>query len=151
MELDPAGIPRPVRFGRVFELDFRAYELRRSGRALKLERIPMELLLVLVERRGELVTREQIVERVWGPEVFVDVDNSVNTAIRKLRLVLRDDPEKPRFIQTVTGKGYRFIAPVEEDAPSDVARSPAPVSEAGPHREVMRDLRRDVDSIPPAG
>ena len=132
MELDPAGIPRPVRFGRVFELDFRAYELRRSGRALKLERIPMELLLVLVERRGELVTREQIVERVWGPEVFVDVDNSVNTAIRKLRLVLRDDPEKPRFIQTVTGKGYRFIAPVEEDAPSDVARSPAPVSEAGP-------------------
>ena len=134
MELDPAGIPRPVRFGRVFELDFRAYELRRSGRALRLERIPMELLLLLVERRGELVTRDQIVKKVWGSEVFVDVDNSVNTAIRKLRQALRDDPEKPRFIQTVTGKGYRFIAPVEEDVPSDVAPSPASVSEAGPPR-----------------
>jgi TolB-like protein/DNA-binding winged helix-turn-helix (wHTH) protein/Tfp pilus assembly protein PilF len=135
VELDPAGIPRPVRFGRDFELDFRAYELRRSGRALKLERIPMELLLVLVERRGELVTREQIVERVWGPEVFVDVDNSVNTAIRKLRQVLRDDPEKPRYIQTVTGKGYRFIAPVvQAAAAADLASSPPPVSEPGAPR-----------------
>jgi TolB-like protein/DNA-binding winged helix-turn-helix (wHTH) protein/Tfp pilus assembly protein PilF len=134
VELDPAGIPKTVRFGRDLELDLRAYELRRAGRALKLERIPMELLLLLVERRGELVTREQIVERVWGPEVFVDVDNSVNTAIRKLRQVLRDDPEKPRFIQTVTGKGYRFIAPVEEDAPADVAPSAVPVSETGAAR-----------------
>jgi len=72
----------------------------------------MELLILLIERRGELVSREEIVERLWGKEVFLDVDNGINTAIRKVRTVLRDDPEKPRFVETVVGKGYRFAAPV---------------------------------------
>src|SRR6266481_992812 len=96
------------------ELDRGAYELRRSGEALRLSRIPMELLLLLVERRGALVTRDEIVERIWGKGVFQDTDNSINAAVRKLRQVLDDDPERPRFVQTVTGKGYRFIAPVVE-------------------------------------
>jgi predicted ATPase len=74
----------------------------------------MELLLLLVERRGELVTREEIVARIWGKDVFLDTDNSINAAIRKLRQVLNDDPEQPRFIHTVTGRGYRFVAPVNE-------------------------------------
>lgn len=102
-----------VSFGDDFELDLRAYELRRASRPLKLERIPMELLLLLVERRGELVTREEIVERVWSKDVFLDTDNSINAAIRKIRQALKDDPERPLFVQTVTGRGYRFIAPVE--------------------------------------
>jgi TolB-like protein/DNA-binding winged helix-turn-helix (wHTH) protein/Flp pilus assembly protein TadD len=101
-----------ARFGEDFELDTRAYELRRAGQALKLERIPMEILLLLVEQRGRLVTREQIVERVWGKGIFLDADNSINGAIRKIRQVLGDQPDHPRFIHTITGRGYRFIAPV---------------------------------------
>ena len=101
-------IPGFVRFGDDFELDVRAYELRRRRTPLKLKPIPMELLIFLVERRGELVTREQIVERIWGKEVFLDTDNSINGAISKIRQVLRDDAEEPRFVQTVTGQGYRF-------------------------------------------
>ena len=97
-----------------YELDLYAYRLRRAGRTLKLERIPMEVLFLLVERRGNLVAREEIVAKLWGKDVFLDTDNAVNTAIRKIRIVLRDDPEKPRFVQTVTGKGYRFIAKVTE-------------------------------------
>jgi len=95
-----------------FELDTRAYQVRRSGRTLKLERIPMEVLLLLVERRGQLVTREEIIAKLWGQDVFLDTDNAINTAIRKIRQVLKDDPEQPRFVQTITGKGYRFIAAV---------------------------------------
>ena len=109
-----------VRLGGDLELDPRAYELRRSGRRLKLERIPMELLLLLVERRGELVTREEIIERIWGKDVFLDTDSGINAAIRKIRQVLKDDPEKPLFVQTITGKGYRFVAPmVEIETPVD--------------------------------
>jgi len=114
-----------------FELDPPRYALRRSGRPLKLERIPMELLLLLVERRGEVVTREEIVEKLWGKDVFLDTDNSINTAIRKIRQTLRDDPEQPRYVQTVPAKGYRFIAPVIEVRQPAVAAaeaaSPSPV------------------------
>ncbi len=72
----------------------------------------MELLILLVQRRGELVSREEIAGRLWRKDVFVDVDQSINTAVRKIRVVLRDDPENPRFVETVVGKGYRFAAPV---------------------------------------
>ena len=102
------------RFGEDFELDVRAYELRSGGIPLKLKPISMELLIFLVERRGELTTREQIVERIWGKGVFLDTDNSINSAISKIRQALRDDPERPRFVLTIPGKGYRFIAPVVE-------------------------------------
>ena len=72
----------------------------------------MELLILLVQRQGELVSREEIAEHLWGKDVFVDIDHSINTAVRKVRQALRDDPEKPRFVETVVGKGYRFAAPV---------------------------------------
>jgi TolB-like protein/DNA-binding winged helix-turn-helix (wHTH) protein/Tfp pilus assembly protein PilF len=103
-----------VRLGNELELDIGAYELRRSGRRLKLERIPMELLLLLVEHRGQLVSREQIVEKIWGKDVYLATDGSINAAIRKVRHALKDDPDQPRFVQTISGKGYRFIAPVLE-------------------------------------
>jgi TolB-like protein/DNA-binding winged helix-turn-helix (wHTH) protein/Tfp pilus assembly protein PilF len=115
-----------VRFGEDFELDLQAYRLLRAGRALRLERIPMEILLLLVERRGQIVSREEIVQRVWGKDVFLDTDNSINGAIRKIRQALRDDPEQPRFIQTITGQGYRFIAPVVSEA-KDVSASSSAV------------------------
>jgi TolB-like protein/DNA-binding winged helix-turn-helix (wHTH) protein len=108
-----------IRLGDALELDRRAYELRRSGRSLRLERIPMELLLLLVERRSELVTREEIIEKIWGKDVFLDTDSSINAGIRKIRQALKDDPERPLFVQTITGKGYRFVAAVEKsDLPS---------------------------------
>ncbi|MGB7330453.1 MAG: winged helix-turn-helix domain-containing protein, partial [Terriglobales bacterium] len=99
-----------------------------SGRNLKVERIPMEVLLFLVQQRGQLVTREQLVEKVWGKDAYFDTDNSINGAIWKIRQILKDDPEQPRFIQTITGKGYRFIAPVTcpDTAPEAVAEAPRP-------------------------
>ncbi|MFZ1139113.1 MAG: winged helix-turn-helix domain-containing protein [Candidatus Sulfotelmatobacter sp.] len=99
-----------------FELDERAYELRRAGSALKLERIPMDLLCLLVRSAGQLVSRDTIIERLWGKDVFLDTDNSINTAVRKIRQILGDDPRNPRFVQTVPGKGYRFAASVTDDS-----------------------------------
>ena len=95
-----------------FRLDAGRFKLSRAGRDLRLERKPMELLILLAARNGNLVTRSEIAEHLWGSEVFVDTEHGINTAIRKIRQVLRDDSEKPRFIQTVTAKGYRFIGPL---------------------------------------
>jgi TolB-like protein/DNA-binding winged helix-turn-helix (wHTH) protein/Flp pilus assembly protein TadD len=101
------------RFGQ-FELDRRSYELRREGECLRLEKIPMELLIFLVERNGELVTRDQIAERLWGKEVFLDTEQGINTAVRKVRQVLQDGPNRPMLLETVVGKGYRFTGQVTE-------------------------------------
>ena len=95
-----------------FVLNRGAYELRRGGVVVPLQRIPLELLCLLVERRGELVTRQEILARVWGKGVFVDSETSINTAVRKLRRALRDDPETPRFVATVPARGYRFVAEI---------------------------------------
>ncbi len=104
---------RTFRFGAGFELDIAAYELRSNGEPLKLSRIPMELLHLLVERPGQLVSRDEIVKRIWGrEEVSVDTDRNINDTIRRVRRVLQDNAEQPRFVQTVYSKGYRFIAPV---------------------------------------
>jgi DNA-binding winged helix-turn-helix (wHTH) protein len=104
-----------------FELDVGSYELSRHGRPIKLERIPMELLLLLLDRRGQLVKRDEILQKLWGKDVFLDADSSINTAISKIRVALKDDRENPAFIKTISGKGYRFIAsvtvlPDEKDA-----------------------------------
>jgi len=112
MTSQPIGLRQSIRFGEDFELDLRPPQLRRGTHVLKLERIPREILLLLLVRRGEIVGRDEIVARVWGNDVFLDTDNSIRGAIRKIRQVLKDDPENPRYIQTVTGRGYRFIAPV---------------------------------------
>ena len=94
------------------DLDLERYELRRAGKRVKLEKIPMELLIALVQAEGRLVTRQELVNRLWGPDMFVDTEHGINTAVRKLRQALGDKREDPRFVQTVTGRGYRFIAPV---------------------------------------
>jgi TolB-like protein/DNA-binding winged helix-turn-helix (wHTH) protein len=103
----------------------------------------MELLILLAARNGDLVNRAEISECLWDRETFVDTEHGINTAIRKIRNVLRDDPEKPRFLQTVTGKGYRFIASIEED--------PMPVTaQQGQLSEIGDDLGNDSTSVPPA-
>ena len=108
-----------------FTLDEARYRLQRGGRFLRLEKLPMELLIFLVQRRGELVSRDEITERLWGKDVFLDVDHNINVAVRKIRMALRDDPEKPRFVETVVGKGYRFAAPVIcSNGDSNPARQP---------------------------
>jgi TolB-like protein len=104
------------RFGD-FELDIAAYELRRGGQPIHLECHPMDLLILLVERRRQLVSRADIVKRLWDSSVFVDVETGVNTAIRKLRQALRDSRESPAFVETISGKGYRFIASVNSVLP----------------------------------
>jgi len=119
-----------VRFGDDLELDRVGFELRRSGMPLKLERIPMEILCLLVERQGKLVSREDIVARIWGKDVFLDTDNSINSAIRKIRQILKDDSENPVYVQTVTGKGYRFIASVTEVSRSGFDRDAGTNQEA---------------------
>src|SRR5579859_3187918 len=94
-------------------LDLSRYELTVDGRRARLERQPMDLLIFFVRRQGQLVTREEIIERLWGKDVFVDADGSINHAVRKMRAALRDDPENPRYLETVVGKGYRFIGDIE--------------------------------------
>ena len=129
MPSQPVGLQESILFGEDFEFDLRARRLRRGSRVLKVERIPLEVLLLLLQQPGEIVTREEIVARVWGADVFLDTDNSIRGAIRKIRQVLKDDPEQPKFIQTVTGKGYRFIAPVT-GFPSDGSQAEAANAEA---------------------
>lgn len=121
-----AGTAQVFHFGD-FTLDQSRYRLQRGERILHLERQPMELLFLLVERRGELVTREEVADRLWGTTVFVDIDQSINTAVRKVRMVLRDDSDKPRLIETVVGKGYRFAAPVvsPKESPEEENRADA--------------------------
>jgi TolB-like protein/DNA-binding winged helix-turn-helix (wHTH) protein/Flp pilus assembly protein TadD len=127
--------PREIlRFGD-FELDVAAYELRRGGRAVRLERRPMDLLLLLIERRNDLVSRADIVERLWGKDVFVDVETGVHTAMRKIRQALHDSTESPAFVETVPGRGYRFVAAVEVvKRPAEVPHAPIapPVTATAP-------------------
>ncbi len=130
MASDPIRFSDSIQFGDDCYLDLRTYELRRAGRVLKLERIPTELLLLLIEARGRLVTREQIIERIWGRDVFLDTDSSINAAIRKIRRVLKDNPEQPRFVQTITGRGYRFIAAVDNAKSEISGRGVAPELDA---------------------
>jgi Tol biopolymer transport system component/DNA-binding winged helix-turn-helix (wHTH) protein len=120
-----------------YELHCARYELRKHGHALKLEKIPMELLILLVLAEGKLVTREEIEERLWGRDVFVDAEHGINTAIRKIRQALGDDPDAPLFVQTVQRKGYRFIAQTtqlqEVKGPAN-GTAAAAVAEAAEHR-----------------
>lgn len=106
------GAREILRFGE-FELDVAAYELRLRGVSVRLERQPMDLLLLLVQRRGELVSRAEIIDRLWGKDVFVDVETGVHTAARKIRQALGDSVSTPAYLETVPGRGYRFIAPIE--------------------------------------
>jgi DNA-binding winged helix-turn-helix (wHTH) protein/Tol biopolymer transport system component len=112
-----------VRFG-MFEVDLRAGELRRNGARVRLQEQPFQVLAMLLERPGELVTREELHGRLWSSDTFVDFDHGLNAAIKRLRDALGDSAENPRFVETLARRGYRFIAPVEN---SRQLVSPAPV------------------------
>src|SRR5262245_29842506 len=113
--------PVNLRFG-VFEVDLRARELRKQGKRIKLQEQPLQVLAVWLQRPGEVVTREELRNENWSPDTFVDFDNSLNTAINKLREALGDSADNPRFIETLPRRGYRFIAPVSGPDGVDTAR-----------------------------
>jgi TolB-like protein/DNA-binding winged helix-turn-helix (wHTH) protein/Flp pilus assembly protein TadD len=118
-------VPKPYRFGE-FELDPAERQLRSGGKSVPLESRPMDLLLLLVERRGHLVSREEIIAALWPQRVIIDFESGVNTLVRKVRNALGDSPGEPQFIETVPGRGYRFIAPVGDPA------EPGPITTASP-------------------
>jgi TolB-like protein/DNA-binding winged helix-turn-helix (wHTH) protein/Tfp pilus assembly protein PilF len=111
MKTDP--VPRSrVRFG-IFEADLHSGELRRDGLKVRLQELPFQVLMVLLERSGEVVTREDLRKRLWAADTFVDFEQGLNKAINKLREALGDDANNPRFVETLPRRGYRFIGPVE--------------------------------------
>ncbi len=129
----PGCSPLVIRFD-VFEVDLRAGELCKAGRKIKLQVLPFRLLALLLERPGEIVRREELQERLWPADTFVDFDHSLNTAIKKLRQALGDDNKKRRFVETLPKRGYRFIGTVEQDARASTparAQAPAATSKVG--------------------
>jgi DNA-binding winged helix-turn-helix (wHTH) protein len=122
---ETANSARVFRFG-VFEVDAATGELRKQGLRIRLQEQPYQLLLMLLDRAGEVVSREEIRCKLWPPDTFVDFDSSLNTALRKLRQALCDSADNPRFIETLARRGYRFIAPVHAPTALQPARSPGP-------------------------
>jgi DNA-binding winged helix-turn-helix (wHTH) protein len=102
---------KKVRFAE-FELDIDRFQLYRQGEPVRLEGLPLQLLIFLAEHSCQVVTRDEIAEALWGKNVFVDVETGINTAIRKVRAALDDDSAQPRYLQTVVGRGYRFVAEI---------------------------------------
>jgi Tol biopolymer transport system component/DNA-binding winged helix-turn-helix (wHTH) protein len=147
--------PNVVRFG-LFELDLRAGELRKSGIKIKLHDQPFHILAMLLERPGEIVTREELQKRLWPQDTFVDFDVSLNSAVKKLRQALGDDSENPRFIETLYRRGYRFIGQVKGGTtiatePVLVLPNPsqAPVSAEPPPTNARRRVSRALAWIFP--
>ena len=140
---DSVQNPRVLRFG-AFEVDAREGELRKSGLRIKLQDQPFQVLVMLLERPGEMVTREELQRRLWPADTFVDFDHSLNSAIKKLREALGDQAENPRFIETLHRRGYRFIASVEDLDPTGTqaeAKSAKPSPEAA-RESARRAVRR---------
>jgi len=145
---DSDARPRLLRFS-VFEVDLRTGELRKQGLKVKLQGQPFQVLVMLLERSGELVTREEIRERLWPGDTFIDFEKSINTSIKRLREALGDDAAAPRFIETLPRQGYRFIAPVnggaDGSAPDVSAVPSSPISVAAtspsPDETAVRDRR----------
>src|SRR5579862_6308606 len=129
--------PRLIRFG-LFELDLRSGELQKQGRKIRLEGQPVQVLICLLENPGELVTRETLHQRLWPADTFVNFEQGLNAAVKRLRQALSDSADNPRFVETLPRRGYRFIAPIQMVAePGD---APAvPVNEVA------------IDELPAAG
>ena len=164
----PQNNSRIARFG-VFELDLITGELRKSGVRLRLQGQPIQVLTLLLERAGDVVTREELRQKLWASDTFVDFDHSLNTAINKVRETLGDSASSPRFVETLARRGYRFIAPVqapvavpppqsassgvtaEPSATASSARSePAPAATLHPELEVpipRRGLTRSLFAL----
>ncbi len=148
----PQNKGKIVRFG-VFELDLSAGELRKSGAKLRLQGQPFQVLAILLDRAGDVVTREELQRQLWPSDTFVDFDHSLNTAINKVREALGDSASNPRFVETLARRGYRFIAPVLaaviDPPPSPSVSIPAAASpvkaEAPPPAQPAVTLHPDLE------
>ena len=136
------------RFGD-FELDVAAFTLRREGTPVRLEKIPMEVLVLLVERAGTLVARDSNHAALWGSDVFLDRDAAINTAMRKIRKALGDDADRPRFVETVVGKGLRFVGPIIRETTNAGRQAPNYQLTRGTHAFALQNgenlIGRDPD------
>src|ERR1700680_2126582 len=112
-----------IRFD-VFEVDLRAGELRREGRIVRLQEQPFRVLSLLLERPGEVVTRNELRQNLWPADTFVDFEHGLNSAVARLRVALRDSADRPRFIETVDKRGYRFISPLDPPPPEIAVGGP---------------------------
>jgi len=141
---------RILRFGS-FEANVRAGELRKRGLKVRLQDQPFQILVMLLERPGELVTRQEIHQKLWPADTFVGFDHGLNNAINRLREALGDSAETPRFIETLPRKGYRFIGLVSEDGQLGEAEYPAvaatPVVEPGPIEQKLSARPRFLVTI----
>ena len=135
---EAANPGRCIRSG-LFDIDLGIAELRKNGIRIPLQEQPFRVLCVLLERPGEVVTREQLQERVWPADTYVGFDEGINTAIRKLRLAFGDSADNPRFIETLPRRGYRFIAPISENPRQEAVAAPTHQVAAAGRREGVRD------------
>ena len=117
-------VPTVIRFGN-FEVDVRAGELRRGGLKVKLGGQPFDVLIALLEKPGQVITREELHDKLWSQDTFVDFEHGLNKAINKVREALGDDADNPRFVETLPRRGYRFLAPLLHPAPPAEAVVPA--------------------------
>jgi DNA-binding winged helix-turn-helix (wHTH) protein len=115
----PPSQPRSVRFAS-FEVNFTSRELRKNGALVKLPGQPFDILAILLERAGEVVTREELQQRLWPADTFVDFEHGMNNAVKKLRAVLGDSADHPLYVETLARVGYRFIAPLEPMANTSI-------------------------------
>lgn len=135
-----------------FELDFGRFQLSRGGSPIRLEGLPLQLLMYLVDHHRQLVTREQIANELWGKDVFVDIEQGINTAIRKVRIALEDDSVQPQFLQTVVGRGYRFVPDISaegEASPTNPDGTPFKISAEEFGRALMAAAGLDDPETPP--
>jgi DNA-binding winged helix-turn-helix (wHTH) protein len=138
-----------LRFG-IYEADLATGELRKNGTLIRLQEQPFQILAMLLERPGELVTREELRTKLWAADTFVDFDHSLNTAVNKIREALGDSASNPRFVQTVARRGYRFIAPVQSNEKTLTGTSvAAPIEPADPEPIAKRELAKAVDVLHP--
>src|SRR5262249_1019198 len=133
--LTSAAMPSSIRRFSVFELDLRTGELRKNGMRLRLQEQPFQVLAMLLERPGGLVTRDDLRQKLWPADSFVDFAHGLNTAVNKLREVLADSAASPRYIETLPKRGYRFIYPVEGAA----TPAPAPPAPTQPTQETKEE------------
>src|SRR5271166_2565584 len=147
----PQGASRIIRFGS-FQANLVAGELRRNGTRVRLQEQPFQILVLLLERAGEVVSREELQQKLWAADTFVDFDNGLNIAVKKLRVALGDDAETPRYIETLPRRGYRFIARVAADMPGFLSSSShdrAPLVLVPKHQEPITSAPA-ADTIPEA-
>ena len=148
MSTPPRSFPQKIIRFAVFEVDLAAGELRRNGVRVRLQEQPFQILAYLLDRPGEVVTREELREKLWPADTFVDFDHSLNTAINKLREALGDSASNPRYVETLARRGYRFLAPLQTGTAKTQGSpeaQPAPASAAVPaafHPELEVPLPR---------